>query len=241
MAIACATEIAMSPSDDVDTTLGESLAIFDLDRTLHAGSGLGVLARLAFRRRLIGADRLVRSVLHDVLFRRRGSTDDQISSIAELALEMAGGTALEDLGPIVEAAAEQIACSARPAMKLLVESHLEAGHFCVLLSASPHPLVEQIAAHLGIQRGIGTVIEADSGVLTGKIIPPMCYGSGKLERLDQDLGWRGDAEHGTFTYAYADSLSDLPLLDSVKSPVVVSPDRRLRRLATDRDWPVIDF
>jgi HAD superfamily hydrolase (TIGR01490 family) len=220
--------------------LDGSFAIFDLDRTLHAGSGLGVLARLAFRSRLISVDRLARSVLHDVVFRRRGSTDAQIGSIAELALEMAGGASLDELDSLVEAAADRIAASVRPAMQVLVDSHLEAGHYCVLLSASPHGLVERIADRLGMHRGIGTVIEHDDRVLTGKIVPPMCYGPGKLERLGQELGWRGDEHHDTFSFAYADSLSDLPLLDSVTAPVVVSPDRRLRKLANEREWPVLD-
>jgi HAD superfamily hydrolase (TIGR01490 family) len=224
-----------------DPLVCNALAIFDLDRTLHAGSGLGVLARLAFRRRLIGPDRLVRSLLHDVVFRRRGSTDGHISSIAELALDMAGGTSLEDLEPVVAAAAARIASSVRPAMRLLLDNHLLAGHHCVVLSASPQPLVEQIATLLGVQQGIGTVIEHDGGILTGRIVQPMCYGEGKLERLVQVLGWSGDQANGTFSYAYADSMSDLPLLDSVNAPVVIAPDRQLRRLAVERDWPIIDF
>ncbi|MEM7338825.1 MAG: HAD-IB family hydrolase [Actinomycetota bacterium] len=231
---------ATSEPSELDTS--GSLAIFDLDRTLHAGSGLGVLAQLAFRRRLIGPGRAVRSLLHDVVFRKLGSTDDQISSIAELALEMAAGVRSEDLAPVVDAAAQQIAESVRPPMQLLLDNHLQAGHFCVLLSASPQPLVEQVATLLGAHRGIGTVIETDdAGVLTGRIVQPMCYGEGKLDRLDAAIGWSPETGSSTFTYAYADSMSDLPLLEAVNSPVVIVPDKPLRRLAAERDWPVIDF
>ncbi|MEM8926201.1 MAG: HAD-IB family hydrolase [Actinomycetota bacterium] len=216
------------------------MAIFDLDRTLHAGSGLGVLARLAFRSRLIGPDRMVKSLLHDAVFRRRGSTDGHISSIAELALEMGEGVSLADLAPVVTAAAESIAESVRPGMRLLLDNHLAAGHYCVLLSASPQPLVEEIAALLGAHRGIGTIIEHDGTVLTGKIRQPMCYGEGKLLRLDAAVGWT-PANGDIHTYAYADSMSDLPLLEAVDSPVVIAPDRQLRKLAGQREWPVIEF
>lgn len=218
-----------------------SLAIFDLDRTLHSGSGLGVLARLAFRARLIGAGRLAHSLVHDVVFRSRGSTDDQISSIAELALEMAEGVSLDDLAPVVTEAAELIATSIRPAMGLLLNNHLTAGHYCVLLSASPQPLVEEVADLLGFHRGVGTVIEAADGQLTGSIIQPMCYGAGKLDRLAAAVGWTPSTNGDTHTYAYADSESDLPLLESVDSPVVISPDRALRTLAGTKGWPVLDF
>ncbi|MEL7156445.1 MAG: hypothetical protein AAFN30_07590, partial [Actinomycetota bacterium] len=60
-----------------------SLAIFDLDRTLHAGSGLGVLARLAFRARLIGPGRLAHSLVHDVVFRH---LQGQLGDRADLAV-----------------------------------------------------------------------------------------------------------------------------------------------------------
>ena len=218
-----------------------SLAIFDLDRTLHAGSGLGVFAKYAFRRRLISPGRMARFVAEDVVFKRRGSTDTQISSVAESALEMAEGVAVDDLAPVVTAAAESIADSVRPVMRLLLDNHLTAGHYCVLLSASPQPLVEQVASLLGIHRGIGTIIEAEDGVLTGRIEQPMCYGDGKLTRLGHAVGWAPANGDDTHTYAYADSLSDLPLLEAVDSPVVVTPDRPLRKLADVRHWPVIDF
>ena len=218
-----------------------ALVIFDLDRTLHAGSGLGVLARHAFRQRLIGPSKLVQSLAHDVVFRRRGSTDGHIDSIAERALEMAGGVKLADLEPVMVAAADEIVGSVRPAMRLLLDNHLLAGHFCVLLSASPQPLVERVAAMLGVHRGIGTVIEAEDGVLTGRIVEPMCYAEGKLARLEQAIGWSGHQRDDTFSFAYADSMSDLVLLEAVTSPVVIAPDRALRRLAVRREWPVIDF
>ena len=36
----------------------------------------------------------------------------------------------------------------------------------------------------------------------------------------------------------ARSMTDLPLLERVKTPVVVNPDRRLRRVAGKRGWRV---
>ncbi len=217
------------------------LAVFDLDRTLHAGSGLGVLARHAFRDRLIGPERMVRSLAHDLVFRRRGSTDDHINSIAELALEMGAGVSVADLNPVLGRAADQIASSVRPAMMALLDYHRNAGHHCVLLSASPHELVEHIAELLDFHLGIGTIIDVEDGVCTGTFTKPMCYGHGKLARLDELLGWKGRA--GTpdvYSYAYADSVSDLPLLEAVHAPFAVWPDRGLRQVARQRDWPVLE-
>jgi phosphoserine phosphatase len=102
--------------------------------------------------------------------------------------------------------------------------------------------VDRIADSLGFDRGIGTVIEDDDGVLTGSIVPPMCYGDGKLERLSAELGWPdASCRSGvTTSFAYADSMSDLPLLEAVDAPFAVAPDRKLRKLAGERNWPILD-
>ena len=41
--------------------------------------------------------------------------------------------------------------------------------------------------------------------------------------------------------AYSDSHTDLPFLEVVGHPVVVNPDRALRRIAAEREWPVLEF
>lgn len=228
---------------------------------MHAGSGLGVLARHAFRAKFIGPDRMIKSFVHDLVFRRGASTDGHINTIAEFALDMAGGKTLDELAPIIAATTDEIVESVREPMKAVLELHRNAGHSCVLLSASPQQLVGPIADALGFDYGIGTLIEDIDGVLTGKIIPPMCYGDEKLTRLRAEIGWplpdcrsdRGRPEPGrttlalrpgstsaTTTYAYADSMSDLPLLEAVEVPFVVAPDRKLRDLAEARNWPILD-
>jgi HAD superfamily hydrolase (TIGR01490 family) len=217
-----------------------SIAVFDLDRTMHAGSGLGVLARYAFQSNFISAERMARSFAHDLVFRKGRSSDGHINSIAEFALELGGGKSLTELEPIIQATTAEIVETIRVPMRAVLELHRTAGHRCVLLSASPQQLVARIAVSLGFDCGIGTLIEDDAGVLTGKIVPPMCYGEGKLERLRTELGWPGTTSRFTRSYAYADSMSDLPLLEAVDAPFAVAPDRKLRRLADERSWPILD-
>ena len=42
-------------------------------------------------------------------------------------------------------------------------------------------------------------------------------------------------------WAYSDSVSDIPMLESVGFPVAVNPDRNLRREAELREWPILEF
>ena len=43
------------------------------------------------------------------------------------------------------------------------------------------------------------------------------------------------------SYAYSDSISDLPMLQAVGYPVAVNPDKDLRKEAEARDWDIRDF
>ena len=50
------------------------------------------------------------------------------------------------------------------------------------------------------------------------------------------LGW-ADAD-ATF---YSDSINDLPMLEKVQRPVAANPDARLRPIALERGWPVLEL
>ena len=43
------------------------------------------------------------------------------------------------------------------------------------------------------------------------------------------------------SYAYSDSITDLPMLELVGHPVAGNPDRELVRIARERDWEVRYF
>jgi phosphoserine phosphatase len=80
-----------------------------------------------------------------------------------------------------------------------------------------------------------------SGWYTGEIdgIPTMR--EGKVRRMEQwlaerQLAW-GDVE-STF---YSDSMNDVPLLEKVNHPVATNPDPRLRALAQERGWRILDL
>ena len=64
------------------------------------------------------------------------------------------------------------------------------------------------------------------------------YGGG-----DAEAHWAHD-ERGydlAESFAYSDSHTDLPMLEVVGNPVAVNPDTELRKIATERAWPIVDF
>ncbi len=88
--------------------------------------------------------------------------------------------------------------------------------------------------------GIGTAYAVDdAGMLTGELDGPFIYGEGKvtaMERFADEHGIDLDA-----SYAYSDSVSDLPMLRAVGNAVVVNPDQPLAEIAKAEGWRVMRF
>lgn len=108
----------------------------------------------------------------------------------------------------------------------------------VIVSASGEEVVAPIARALGATHAMATRMVVEDGKYTGDIAF-YCYGEGKAEAVRELAAREGYLlEH---SYAYSDSVTDLPMLELVGHPAVVNPDRNLRKEATARDWPVLTF
>lgn len=130
----------------------------------------------------------------------------------------------------------------RPQALDLVKRHQDAGDHVMIVTATNEFVTRPIADLFGVQDLIAVQLARDtSGWITGEIdgIPSMR--AGKVQRMDLWLADRGlawDAVDATF---YSDSLNDLPLLEKVRHPVATNPDARLRKIAADRGWPILDL
>jgi HAD superfamily hydrolase (TIGR01490 family) len=91
--------------------------------------------------------------------------------------------------------------------------HQAAGHRIILESASPSVYVPIIARYLGIPEVVCTRVKSEGELCTGKIEGPNCKGEAKVSLLRDYLG-RDEAP--IKSYAYGDSMSDLPLLRWVR-------------------------
>jgi HAD superfamily hydrolase (TIGR01490 family) len=118
-----------------------------------------------------------------------------------------------------------------------VEAHRRAGdHLAIVTGATPYAAAP-LARELGIEHLVASELEVGAdGRLTGRPLDPLCYGVGKVSRA-RLLAERLEFELGEATF-YSDSITDLPLLECVGTPVAVSPDRRLLRVARKRGWRV---
>ncbi|HEX5657287.1 MAG TPA: HAD family hydrolase [Polyangiales bacterium] len=117
-----------------------------------------------------------------------------------------------------------------------VQRQRSEGQLLAILSASTPYLTEPLAEELGIDHVLCTRLTVDGGLFTGGYQAPLCYGAGKVAHAQAWAIQHGiDLDRSTF---YTDSISDLPMLEVVGSPVVVNPDPLLRLIAARRRYPV---
>lgn len=229
--------LLLPPSGLPSAHLAGRLALFDLDRTLVPGSSLMWLGRELVAAKLLPRRRLVVAVARNARFARKGAGDVQVARFREHALSAIAGLDYEALLHVARRAAARVVEAVPAEAKQVLDEHRQRGDRCVLVSASPHEFVDLVARGLGAERGIGTRGEVRDGRCTGRLDGPFCYGPGKLARLRDELG----VVDLRRAHAYADSASDLPLLEACGHPVAVNPDRRMRAVASEQGWPVLQF
>jgi HAD superfamily hydrolase (TIGR01490 family) len=125
----------------------------------------------------------------------------------------------------------------------LIAKHRAAGDEILMVTATNEFVTEPIAKLFGIEHLIAVQLEIGAdGWYTGRSRGTLSYQAGKVERVRQWLSERGktwdDVSHSTF---YSDSMNDLPLLEHVNEPVATNPDPRLRALAIERGWKILDL
>jgi HAD superfamily hydrolase (TIGR01490 family) len=113
------------------------------------------------------------------------------------------------------------------------------GHAIVLVTGSLDFLMEPLAAQIGGACVLATRLEERGGRFTGRLVGFPVIAEEKRRRIQTFAGANGiDLSR---SHAYGDSSADLPMLEAVGFAHAVNPDRRLRRLAQRRGWPIHDW
>ena len=216
-----------------------SAAFFDLDKTILAKSSSFAFAKPLYRGGLIGRRDVVRSAYAQFVYLASGADHQQMESMREYMSKLVNGWEVSTVRQIVAETLDDIVDPMiyEEAVELIA-LHKAQGRDVIIISSSGTDVVEPIGERLGADIVIGTQVAIEDGRYTGEILF-YAYGEGKADAM-RALA----AEHGydlAESFAYSDSLTDLPMLDLVGNPFAVNPDSALRAVAGERDWPVLDF
>lgn len=128
----------------------------------------------------------------------------------------------------------------------LIQKHQESGDLCCIVTATNSFVTRPICERLGISHLIATEPETTTGeqlvAFTGNIRGEPNFREGKVKHVEDWLA-RHQLSFPSLkqSYFYSDSMNDLPLLEKVQTPIATNPDIRLRQLATDRNWKILEL
>lgn len=211
------------------------LALFDLDRTMiDVNSGRLWLAS-EWRDGRIGWRDVVWASYWIGLYSL--GWDKGLEEAVNSAVASLEGTPERDLDGRVQAwFTREVRHRTRPGANAAVERHREAGDLLVLATSGTSYAARAAAEAWGFHAHVATTLEVTGdGLLTGRIARS-CLGPHKARAVE---AWAAENGHDLREAAfYTDSATDLELLDRVGQPVVVHPDRLLRRIAARKRWPI---
>ncbi len=143
----------------------------------------------------------------------------------------------EDVDAFFERCAQLILPQLNAAVVDEVKQTQQQGFHTVLLSGGYQRLMDYVGAALGFDTVIGTVIHYKAGRVDVSQPLDIVCGDDKATHLrgkfdGTDVDWQA----GT---AFADSLSDLSILQLVGTPVAVNPEPELKNHADTMGWRVL--
>ncbi len=216
----------------------EPAAFFDLDRTLLTGASGPMFSAMLKRVGLLPDRSIPGEGLVFKFFDVVGETLPSMMATRQMARAASGWdrTLVQEAG---ELAAQRLVDEVPGFAKALIAEHQAAGRRVIMATTSPYDLVRPLAEALGMDDVIATKYGEADGRYDGSVDGFFVWGPGKLAAV-RDWAKRNRVDVGR-SFAYSDSVYDLPLLSAVAFPTAINPDPRLRVVAAIRRWPTKYF
>lgn len=219
--------------------MSKAAAFFDLDKTLLAKSSTLAYAKPLYQEGLLTRSDLVRTAYAQLMYVMSGADANQMDEARKYMSQLIKGWDVERVKQIVS---DGLGTAIEPLVYsealTLIDDHHAAGRDVIIISSSGTEVIEPICEVLGADKAIGTQVEIKDGKYTGELLF-YAYGEGKAQAmavLAEDEGYDLSA-----SFAYSDSITDLPMLEAVGHPVATNPDKELKAVAKERVWPILEF
>jgi HAD superfamily hydrolase (TIGR01490 family) len=167
-------------------------------------------------------DQYSRKVFNDLYFKRyKGQSEDRLRYFAQELFD------------------DVIKPAVFPGAYELIEKSRSLGLRQIVITGALDLSVRPLMEHLNITEYVTNRLEFVNGVATGRLLPPIMAAATKASWIRTFSEREGISLSDS--YAYTDSMSDLPMLSIVGHPAVINPDMRLRQTALHHDWPILNL
>jgi HAD superfamily hydrolase (TIGR01490 family) len=219
------------------------VALFDSDGTLYSNQmGWGMMKYEELNGRRNRARLYYASLMPGYFLNKSGLMKPerfQYSLIMGLTRFFKGSNLDEGMSLFKWVVNEYLLPATRADVVSRLREHQVKGHVVVITSGSFTPCLEMIGKHFGVANLIGTQVEVLNERYTGNIIPPLITGIAKVEKIRELLSAQGMDVDWSSSYGYGDSYTDRDMLGLVGHPVAVYPDKKLHKLAKEKDWEIL--
>ncbi len=215
-------------------------AFFDVDNTIMRGSSFAVLAKGMADRDYFTTGEVLDFTWKQLKFIVSGRENmHDITAATENGLAFVRGREPAEIETLADEVYDERMVDRLWAGTIgLARAHMGIGHEVWLISATPVEVSRVLARRLGLTGGLGTIAEVIDGEYTGRLQGVPLHGGAKAEAV-QRLAAERNLDLSRCA-AYSDSSNDVPMLSCVGFPVAVNPDGRLRGIARENGWPVVD-
>ena len=212
-----------------------NLVLFDLDDTLFDGDTEGEWVSYMMESGLIeDKDKFSKTMQGFETQYRNGELN--VLSYSEFLLDPIKGKNLNKLQKKIDEFALYVSNKLSDKLtESLLKKHKS--DLKVLTSGSLSFLVNKIATNLDIEVSFGTDARLLNGIFTGEVEGVPNFSDEKVRRI---RSWM-NSRIFEVTYAYSDSIFDLPLLEFADIPTAVNPDKKLRKEAERNSWTIEDY
>ena len=212
-----------------------NLVLFDLDDTLFDGDTEGEWVSYMMQSGLIeDKDKFSKTMQGFETQYRNGELN--VLSYSEFLLDPIKGKNLNKLQKKIDEFALHVSNKLSDKLtESLLKKHKS--DLKVLTSGSLSFLVNKIATNLDIDVSFGTDARLLNGIFTGNVEGVPNFSDEKVRRI---RSWM-NSRIFEVTYAYSDSIFDLPLLEFADIPTAVNPDKKLRKEAERNSWTIEDY
>jgi putative phosphoserine phosphatase/1-acylglycerol-3-phosphate O-acyltransferase len=215
----------------------KTAAIFDFDGTIIAGFSAVALIKEQLRRGDITTREFIEMTSAMLNF---GMGTLGFSGMMAINAQFMRGISEQTYIDVGEQLfVDQIAKLIYPESRGLIEAHLAKGHTVAIISSATPYQLEPAARELDIEHLLCTHLEIEDGKFTGGVVRPTCAGPGKVLAAEQLAAKTGaDLDESIF---YSDSDDDLELMERIGYPQPLNPNKKLARIAKERNWPSAAF
>lgn len=208
----------------------QRVAVFDFDGTIIYGDSIVDMLRKGLKQGKVSPFLFIKAVIAGALY--HAGLYDAIAS-KRCAHSFLARMDAQERERFLRNFAQSLVNRARPEAIKQLQAHKAAGEHVILCSASGDCYMQYVAPLLHVDALLCTPCD-ESGIPCGS----NCRGKEKVRRVQEYLQEHG-LEGSVLVAGYGDTAGDAPILSQCKTPVLVRPRKKLKKLmpnATVVQW-----